>query len=275
MLATIQRQRQVLNDQEIFRFAPSVFATQPHEQVSDRYSFIPTSSILDTLRKEGWQCVQAGENNVRKQSKVGFQKHMLRFNNPNLPLIGDSQIDLVIYNSHDRTTGFQFKAGLYRFVCANGLAVGENLVQPISVKHIGRNGNEAIEASYRIVENVPQISEAVQGMHDLVLNQDERLAFAESALVAKYGNERTGSTDILPSSILRARRNEDQDLNLWTTFNVVQENLIKGGQRTVNANRTRRITTRGVNSLSENAKLNSALWTLAESMKTLKTGAAS
>ena len=33
---------------------PSIFATQPIDTVSNRYSFLPTSSILKGMRENGW-----------------------------------------------------------------------------------------------------------------------------------------------------------------------------------------------------------------------------
>ena len=70
----------------------------------------------------------------------------------------------------------------------------------------------------------------------------------------------------------QVRRVEDQDPTLWNTFNVVQENLVKGGLRVVNPETSRRSRTRGVTSISENAKLNKALWVLAESMQNILSG---
>jgi hypothetical protein len=52
-------------------------------------------------------------------------------------------------------------------------------------------------------------------------------------------------------------------------FNRVQENLIKGGVAG-RAATGRRTTTRAVGGVTENVKLNKALWTLADSMAALK-----
>ena len=57
--------------------------------------------------------------------------------------------------------------------------------------------------------------------------------------------------------------------DLWTTFNRVQENMIKGGVPGRSA-RGRRMTTRGVAGVNENVKLNRALWTLADEFAKLK-----
>ena len=267
-LAQTFNERRILSLDDVRRAAPSVFATQPHHAVSSEYRFIPTVDMLNTLMAQGWQPVQAGEHRVRSASKKGYQKHLLRLRNPNLPKIGDSEIDLLVYNSHDRTSAFRFLAGLFRFVCANGLVAGENLFQPISVKHIGYKADSVIEASYRIVDNVPKIAESVDAMRSIILSDEERIAFANASLIAKYGEPAEGkSLPVRPEILLRARRQEDTAKDLWTTFNTVQENAIHGGQRDFTLSRRR---TRGVSSISESTKLNQALWTLAEEMKRIK-----
>ena len=62
---------------------------------------------------------------------------------------------------------------------------------------------------------------------------------------------------------------DDRAPDLWTTFNRVQENIIKGGVRGRNAT-GKRVTTRAVNGIDQDIKLNRALWVLAEEMRKLK-----
>lgn len=272
--------RPILSLDDVHRLAPSVFATEPHREVSNKYQFIPTINMVESLMREGWQPVQASQHLVRKAGKVGYQKHLVRFRNPNLAKIGDREIDLLVYNSHDRTSGFKFLAGLYEFVCANGLVVGDELCEPISVRHVGYKAQDAIEASFRVIDSIPRISQSIEAMRSISLDPDERRIFAESALIAKYGNQ-TDSTGkfihpITPERALQPRRSEDVGNSLWKTMNVVQENLVRGNQRGIMRTATgemRRTTTRGVSSPSRDTKLNQALWSLAENMKAIKSAA--
>jgi hypothetical protein len=68
-----------ISDEEIRSLAPSVFASQPIEGVSERYSFLPTSSILRGMRETGWVPVRAIEQRIRTEARRGFQKHVIRF----------------------------------------------------------------------------------------------------------------------------------------------------------------------------------------------------
>ena len=44
-----------LTDDQIRLVAPSIFAEEAHDSRSDRYTYIPTSVVLNKLRSEGFQ----------------------------------------------------------------------------------------------------------------------------------------------------------------------------------------------------------------------------
>src|ERR1700722_9777033 len=71
-----------ISDDELRRSAPSVFASQPIEGVSERYSFLTTSSILNGMRENGWVPVRVQEQSIRTEARRGFQKHVVRFARP-------------------------------------------------------------------------------------------------------------------------------------------------------------------------------------------------
>jgi hypothetical protein len=115
-----------LSDEELRRCAPSIFATQPIDTVSDRYSFLPTSSVLKGMQENGWLPVRAEQQSVRTEARRGFQKHLIRFaraehlgsweKNPVRP-------EVVLLNSHDKSSAYQLHCGLFRLVCTNGMVV--------------------------------------------------------------------------------------------------------------------------------------------------------
>lgn len=80
-------------------------------------------------------------------------------------------------------------------------------------------------------------------------------------------------TPIQADALLLPRRSEDRSTDLWTTFNVVQENAIRGGLsawgRDAN-NQRRRYTSREITGIDQDVKVNRALWLLGERMAQLK-----
>ena len=116
-------QIQPLSDEQIARSAPAVFADSPHHEVSGRYGFVRTIDVIHGLRDVGWVPVRAKQPNVRKQDRRGVAKHLIRFRRTDaepLGRVGDAVPEVVLFNSHDRTSAFQLNAGLFRMVCSSG-----------------------------------------------------------------------------------------------------------------------------------------------------------
>jgi hypothetical protein len=75
------------------------------------------------------------------------------------------------------------------------------------------------------------------------------------------------------TKMLTIRRNADKEQNLWSTFNFIQENVIKGGLRLATENdkgQRKLVRTRAVNSIDRDAKLNKELMSLAQKFAALK-----
>ena len=53
------------SDDQIRAVAPSIFAQAPHGSRSERYSYIPTATVLQELRGEGFQPFMVCQTRVR------------------------------------------------------------------------------------------------------------------------------------------------------------------------------------------------------------------
>jgi len=273
-----------LTDEQIHRVAPSVFAEGKHDSRSDRYTFIPTIDVLNGLRREGFEVVNATQGRTRIPGKAEFTRHMLRLRRIQdvANFVGDEYPEIVLVNSHDGTSGYQLSTGMYRLVCSNGLCVPSSISQQINVHHKGDIVNDVIEGAFTVVDGFAQIIESRDEMKAITLSDAEQQVLARAAIVAKYGEpneenrylEHKGGYPVSTEQVLRPRRHDDNTRDLWMTFNRIQENVIKGGLGSVSAN-GRRQTTRAVKGIAENVNLNRALWQLAEGMKQIKTGVAS
>ena len=266
------RETVAISDEELRRVVPSIFASQPIEGVSDRYSFLPTSSILQGMRENGWVPVRAEEQSVRTEARRGFQKHLIRFaRTEHLQTWEKNQVrpEVVLLNSHDKSSAYQLHCGLFRLVCLNGMVVADATFERISIKHSGFNPDSVIEASFKVLGAVPDIMNKVQLFQDRILTDAERLALATGAVTYRW--EDLAKAPINPSMLLNPRRYGDEAKDLWTTFNTVQENIIRGGQRDYSRRRPdgrRMPKSRAINGIDEDMKLNKALWQMAEVLRT-------
>jgi len=261
--------------EQVERVAPSIFASRPWEGVSAKYTFIPTIKVVESLMSEGWQIMQASQNRTRIAEKKFFTKHLIRFRRENELAVNDVFPEIVLINSHDRGSAYQMHAGLFRLVCSNGLIVADATFSKISVRHSGQIVDEVRKSADIISAEMPRVLTGVEAMKLIELTKNEQGIFAETAKRMKYGEESS-----LPSvQLLEPRRHGDVGNDLWSTFNRVQENITKGGNRYLipahrdedgNYVRAKSRRTRKINSITEDTKINKALWFLAEEMKKLK-----
>ena len=254
-------------DDQLRQVAPSIFAEAAHDSRSARYTYIPTSTILDGLRKEGFQPFAVTQTRVRDEGKRDFTKHMLRLRHASQ--IADTEAnEIILLNSHDGTSSYQMLAGMFRFVCSNGLVCG-NAVSDVRVPHKGQIMDNVIEGAYDVLDGFGLVRELRDDMRAISLRPAEAEIFARSALTLKYEPDPVKPAPVTESQILAPRRSADTGTDLWTTFNRVQENLVRGGLPARNA-AGRRTRTREVQGIDQSVKINRALWLLADEMKKLK-----
>lgn len=261
--------REALDNETLYRHVPSIFAREEHDSRSHRYVYVPTIEIVEGLRREGWFPFFAVQAVPRDGERMGHAKHMLRLRRDDG--IGKPEAaEVIIVNSHDGTSAYQMFAGMLRFVCTNSMIAGERF-EEVRVPHKGGIQDQIIEGVYTVAEDFPRLIDATEGMKDTRLSSDEQRVLAEASLVARYGED---ESPVRPDQIIAPRRREDVGQSLWQTFDVIQENLIRGGisgRRQTADGRIRRSQTRAINGIDQNVGLNRALWTLAEGMQRLKT----
>lgn len=263
-ISGLVRSDRPLSDDQIIKAAPSVFAESAHGSRSSRYAYIPTSEVLNGLRREGFEPFMACQARTRIEGKQDFTKHMLRLRHAS-QINGETANEIILLNSHDGTSSYQMLAGCFRFVCHNGLICGDTL-EDFRVRHSGDVVGNVIEGAFRILDEFEKVDESKEIMQGISLSSAQQGIFAKAALQLRY--DEGEHAPIEPQRLNDSRRFDDRGSDLWRTFNRVQENLIQGGIRGRNAN-GRRMTTRQVSGVSENVRLNRALWTLADEMAKL------
>lgn len=271
--ARVLRSECPLGEDQMRAVAPSVFAEGKHASRSERYAYIPTIEILRGLHKEGFEPFMVAQGGSRVEGKTEFTKHMIRMRHAGQLQQGRSEAnEIILINSHDGGSSYQMLAGVFRFVCCNGLVVGD-VIEDIRIPHKGQIQHEVIEGAFRVLEDFEAVDAATQGMKGLMLQPEEQQAFARAALALRYGEQAAGSTGpaapITAQQLMQPRRLEDQGDSLWLSFQRAQENLMRGGQPGRSA-QGRRIQTRAVGSIDRGVQLNRALWVLAEEMRKLK-----
>ena len=254
------RRDRPLTHEELMHFVPSIFSENKHESRSERYTYIPTSTILENLQQEGFVPFFACQTRVQDQGKREHTKHMLRLRRIG-QLTGRQVPEIILLNSHDGSSSYQMLPGLFRGVCTNGLVCGQSFGE-VRVPHKGDVVEKVIEGAYEVLGIFDRVEEKRDAMQSALLPPPAQQAMVRAALHYRFGEDHQPVTT---AQILTPRRYEDRSDDLWTVYQRVQENLMKGGLagRTAQGRSNR---TRAVSGIDGDVKLNRALWVMAENM---------
>lgn len=223
---------------------------------SKNFGFISSENLVKTLESKGLSLDSVIESKIRKNKDLrqGYQKHVLRFNTGFSNKEG--QLQLLAINSHEGSSALTFRLGFFRLVCSNGLIIGSDLIPQIKVRHT-QNGllklNDSIEElmDYKIVA-----MDNMQKMSDRKLNKDEIEKLYQESLKIRLAEKY--SDKIVP--LFESKRYEDNKEDLFTQFNIIQENVIKTGFYALNTESNVSTKIRAIKSVNSNLDINTALY---------------
>lgn len=235
----------------------SALATVAAPTVSERYQFISSAEIIDRFLEEGWRVESATVAAPRKRDPL-FAKHMIDFRNPDLEPIHGSVPRIILVNSHDGSSSARVLAGVYRYVCANGLIVGTTINKEI-VRHTGDAAADLIHRMQQLARNTSKLYSKIDTWSKKDLSKAQRFEMARFAAQLRWGDAQR----FTPEDLLQVRRADDDRGDLWTTFNRLQENTVRGGIEGFSRS-GRAATSRPLSDISRSVDYNAQLWQLAE-----------
>jgi hypothetical protein len=242
--------------EQIKSMAPSVFTTDKAPHLTDKYIQTPTSRVVEDLMSMGWQVTKVQEVKARKGK--GFQKHMVVFRNPEIMIKGangdDSFPQILLTNSHDGKAAFNFRVGIFRLVCSNGLVISDADFNNVSIRHMNYSFETLQTKIQEVIAKLPNLVQKINLFKQTELTEAQMADFATKA--AALRNKQTVNI----ADILRADRNQDAGNDLWLVFNRIQEKVISGGYGYGRKNRK----ARSVKNFQQDIKLNEQLFELAE-----------
>lgn len=130
---------------------------------------------------------------------------------------GRMERELVVVNSHDAGCAHQLHAGIYRHICSNGLVIVSDSFHAIRARQSGCLPGEVVDASFRLVEAMPEIGERIARFRERILEPDESRPLAKQALLLRYPT--VAESPMALETLLQARRPEDEGMRGATLRN--------------------------------------------------------
>lgn len=258
-----------LSATELMTNYPVLYTTVPHENASEKYFLISSIDIINELKsKFNWYVTSVQVAPVKDETREDKQIHCVRLRHfDDLIAPQESAVEILFFNSFDRSKAFTISVGIYRFSCANGLVVGETF-DSYKLRHIGDLENNLDEIIQKITKFKPKLEQKIQNFSSLMLTQLEMETFARLSIPLKFAPH----LEIDSKQLLNPHREEDRkDTSLYTVLNIIQENLIRSHNISgVNKETGRRFNSREITSITKDNEINSGLFDLAERIYKIK-----
>lgn len=223
---------------EVRQSCPQAFAVEPSNEVSERYVFVNTENIINDMLALGWHVVSAKQRKPRAGVKTRFTPHQIIFQNPEIQIVSEDEKlapSIILMNSHDGTHTLQFRMGIYRAACSNGLVIPEDEYTSFKIRHRGYTFDTLKESMDRSLALVSEKTEVINTMIGRELTEKEQMDLALKALLIRTNiSTESVETPITYSEetlrdVLKPRRPQDRWNTLWHVFNRVQEAVTHGG----------------------------------------------
>jgi len=234
--------------------------------VSPKYRPINTATIVNKFRNAGFEVSRWGASRVNKADKAGFQQHSIWFRHSKISGFKSNAIpEIQFVSSYDGSCAYRLYKALFRPACSNGL------VMPMScgvarVVHLGDAAKRAVDEALRLIGESESMLNMVNTMESKQLTGLQAIDFAKHAGQLVFPDGALFEA----SKLLVNRRTADEGQDLWTVFNVVQENLLSGGAKYLmpkvdqfEVETLAKRTARKVQSIDRVIKLNQDLFSLA------------
>ena len=255
-----------LSIEEVKQNAPQAFASAPKPGVSSKYSFLPTSRIIEDMDRLGWKVNQAKSNRSRTSANAEFGNHVVKFFHPDVYMKdqnGDVEayVNIVVMNNHMGTGSFKFEMGIFRLVCENGLILKDKDFGGFNMRHSGYSFEQLQETLNTAMTRLPEVVGKINDYNQIIMSKEAQKAFAQQAFQLRSYQDRQ-LTEIELEEFLAPRRKQDEGDSLWVVLNRIQESVLKGGYSITNKkDKIRRA--KSIKNIQQDIKLNQQVWELA------------
>lgn len=228
----------VISLKEAAVICPAILTDTKLNKLSERYKQVNTYKVIENIQKtmDGWYISYVKETHIRDQKLRPYTHHVVKLENfkYKMPGTGD-KIQLVISNSHNGVSKFEFYFGVFRIICSNGLIVWDKKFGGINKKHftdyetINQYIVECVGQSKKLIElfnvfnkriltKAEKIDLAIKGLHSRYQYKNSYIELMYDELKVRYDIE----------AIIKPMRDEDEGNSLWLVFNIIQERITKG-----------------------------------------------
>jgi hypothetical protein len=195
------------------------------QKIKQKEFYIPTIDVVQKLQKEGWMINGVDEQRNKNSRKITH--NYVQMTHPDFAVKNKQGKDeayssITLKNSCSGNQPLQMSLGAYRMVCSNGLVRFDKHAEAEKIKHIEINYKDldrfVNSMNDKAQNTIAELNKWKQ--QDMTIEQMRDFAYNAAKLRFDETDEKFD-----PSALLRVNRVEDEDNDVWTVFNRIQENL--------------------------------------------------
>ena len=192
-----------------------------HNSVTKRYNPIQASQVGEVMAANGLTLTSLKTGIARHADKLDFQRTFARYRGPEIA--PGLYLD-IIHDSKKMGRGVdKLLVGIYRLICTNGLVVGSNFFEH-KIRHAGNTKSSLDQGIKSALATTERLSKLILNMQTVQLNPSQVAEFESYALKLVVPE----NAQNVQSNLLKIRRDADRGGDLWSVFNVIQENIMRG-----------------------------------------------
>ena len=213
---------QISNEIRVLQVGTTAYDNTTSHTRTAKYGKISSHRVTDALSKFGYALNAVSQSRKYKPGRSEYTKHVMVYTNVNDG--GDAdKYRILVFNSHNGTCGLTFKFGLFRAVCANGLVVGNSVMEPMRIRHTVGNADKLETYITDFISRITVVLNSINKLKSVYMTTCDIINFAAEA--AKLRGTRAVDLQRLTSPT----RYADDVPTVWNVMNIVQECMVRGG----------------------------------------------
>jgi hypothetical protein len=246
----------ILTLEEAIENVPAINAERPAPRCSNRYNFVSTRNVVEKALEAGWKITNTkGSSTKSNKSLYGVHEvrmiHESQLSRDITAVEGFPTVNLI--NSHDCSKKFTLAIGYYRLICSNGLIATAGSSNTVNSRHFfnSEKMDMLTQSVDKVFEQYAEITNQIDNFKSRSLTKEECDILASYAKRIRYRFRASPPTKLDHTLLLKPRRSQDDVQNLWSVFNVIQENTMLGGEGLG----------KGIRRFQDDLRFNTEMWT--------------
>lgn len=200
---------------------------QRHTTKTETFVPIQPAALAELMAAFGFDLVHLKTGRARLADRAAHQTTLARYRSKDAFGVNGSFYDILIKVPH-LYGAIEARAGFFRGVCANQWNSGD-LFDRIKVRHVGDPVSQLNALIPKLVSQREAYVDLIKSMQAKDVSPNQLVELAKEVAHLRLADNKSVIKSVQYENLLKVRRPEDNQSDLFTVINVIQENVMRYG----------------------------------------------